>query len=264
MGCRKDNHVRNMSRRPQGRHRAERLSRRRWSGERRSPGSLGPSGLAAGAVVATAAAFTVASAVTQDERAAVTDSGAQAPASARPTEAVEASPNAATDRRKPVTRGAPSTRTKPKRDGDPAWLRSCTASDQATSHPNGSLPAGELCGLPVGSSHALHPDAAEAWSRLDDRYRSEFGEGICVTDSYRSIEAQEQVFEAKPDLAADPGTSRHGWGIALDLCGGAESYSSATHAWLRRNGPDLGWDNPQWARSDGSKPEPWHWEFSAR
>lgn len=203
-----------------------------------------------------------------DDRAASTGAEAQASAPSPREEAKEvpSAPETApeTDRRQPVTRGAPSTRSKPKPDREPAWLRSCRTSDPATSHGNGRLDPTDLCELPVDGTHLLHADAARAWWRLNERYRAEFGDGICVTDSYRSIEEQARVFEAKPGLAADPGTSRHGWGIALDLCGGAESYTSDSHAWLRRNGPRLGWDNPTWARSDGSKPEPWHWEFSAR
>ena len=38
-------------------------------------------------------------------------------------------------------------------------------------------------------------------------------------------------------------------------------YGGTAHEWLEANGPAYGWHNPQWAQADGSKPEPWHWEF---
>lgn len=144
----------------------------------------------------------------------------------------------------------------------PAWLRTCSTNDTGNVHPNGQLPGPELCALPLATKHLLHPDAAEAWWRLSRRYRARFARQLCVTDSYRSIEAQQQVYSAKPELAALPGTSNHGWGIALDLCGGAESYQSEEHQWLRINAPTLGWDNPEWAQKTGTRPEPWHWEYT--
>jgi D-alanyl-D-alanine carboxypeptidase len=65
---------------------------------------------------------------------------------------------------------------------------------------------------------------------------------------------------AKGYLAARPGTSNHGWGLAADL--GVGGYASADYAWMRANAPAFGWDNPGWARPGGTKAEPWHWEFN--
>lgn len=152
-------------------------------------------------------------------------------------------------------------RSRSRESGPPAWLEGCAAADAGEAHPNGRLPDDELCTLPISSGQSLHPDAARAWWRLNWAFKSRFGHDVCVTDSYRSLEAQQQVYVTKPGLAAAPGTSNHGWGVAADLCGGVESYTSQQHAWLRVEGPRFGWDNPSWARVDGSRPEPWHWEF---
>lgn len=153
---------------------------------------------------------------------------------------------------------------RPSRSGSraplPDWLARCEPRDSAQAHQNGELPAGELCQLPE-SGHRLHPDATRDWWRLNRKYRQKFGQPLCVTDSYRSYEAQSQLFGAKPGLAATPGTSNHGWGIAVDLCEGVEDFDSPAHQWLREHGPKFGWDNPVWAREGGSKPEPWHWEY---
>lgn len=147
----------------------------------------------------------------------------------------------------------------------PDWLRTCStdASDRARAHGNGQVPARELCRLPQ-SGHILHPDAAAAWWRLSRSFAQRFGASPCISDSFRSYEAQAEVYAAKPELAAQPGTSNHGWAVALDLCGGAESYTSTKHRWLVRRGADFGWRNPSWARSNGSRPEPWHWEYTRR
>jgi len=93
-------------------------------------------------------------------------------------------------------------------------------------------------------------------------YAAEFGSPLCVTDSYRSLGEQVRVYAAKPKLAAHPGTSNHGWGTALDLCGGIESFGTTQHAWMLTHAPLFGWFHPGWAEPTGSKPEPWHWEFA--
>jgi D-alanyl-D-alanine carboxypeptidase len=62
-------------------------------------------------------------------------------------------------------------------------------------------------------------------------------------------------------LAAVPGYSDHGWGIAVDINGGVEERSSAQHQWLVENAAEFGWHNPAWAQADGRKPEAWHWEY---
>jgi len=73
----------------------------------------------------------------------------------------------------------------------------------------------------------------------------------------------------KAGLAAEPGTSNHGWGTAIDL----HYYSSATsstqiklefnspeYKWLLKNAHKHGWENPSWALQGRGREEPWHWE----
>lgn len=125
---------------------------------------------------------------------------------------------------------------------------------------NGLIPAEDLCELWV-SDQMLRGDAAVALAELNTNFRAAFGRDLCLTDSYRSLADQRTVAALKPGLAASPGTSNHGWGLAIDLCT-SENRSSAVMGWLQDNGPTFGWDNPQWARRGGSGAyEPWHWEF---
>lgn len=126
---------------------------------------------------------------------------------------------------------------------------------------NGLIPPQALCPLPQ-AGHMLRADAAAAFERLNAAYTEAFGAPICVTDSYRSLAVQQRLYQVKPELAAIPGTSNHGWGVAVDLCGGINSYSTATHEWMRANAPAYGWILPSWARATGSMPEPWHWEYT--
>ncbi len=142
-----------------------------------------------------------------------------------------------------------------------ASLAGCSG-DDLTGFANGLVPEAALCALPGGGGHRLRGDAAAAFVELDAAYRGAFGEPVCVTDSYRDLAAQVAVRAAKPGLAAVPGTSNHGWGVALDLCGGVQTFGSPEHAWMRLNAPLHGWFHPAWAQAAGSKPEAWHWEFA--
>ncbi|MEL7977752.1 PASTA domain-containing protein [Isoptericola sp. F-RaC21] len=128
---------------------------------------------------------------------------------------------------------------------------------------NGRIPTSVLCPLDFAPGHMLRCDAAEQLSALSKEYEKEFGVPIPMTDSYRSLDLQIRVKAIKGWLAATPGTSNHGWGLAVDLGYPISTFTSAEHAWMRVHAPDYGWDNPSWARSTGSKPEPWHFEFFA-
>jgi len=129
-----------------------------------------------------------------------------------------------------------------------------------SNYPNGLIPAAALCALSV-PGHMLRADAALAYERLAAAYRQGLGRSLCLTDSYRSYEAQVRVYGEKPSLAAVPGTSNHGLGLAVDLCGGLQSFGTPDQAWMRANAGRYGWYHPSWAEPGGSRPEPWHWEY---
>jgi hypothetical protein len=127
---------------------------------------------------------------------------------------------------------------------------------------NGEIPAAALCPVWGAPNQMLRGDAARAFTALSREYAKEFGRPICVTDSYRSRSQQVVLYGTKPNLAARPGTSNHGWGTAVDLCGGIESFGTEQHAWLLAHAPLYGWFHPSWAQPTGSRPEPWHWEYA--
>ena len=126
---------------------------------------------------------------------------------------------------------------------------------------NGTLSESSLCPLWSASGERLRSDAARAFNAMS-RYKDRTtGTAICVTDSYRSYRDQVTVYRTRPGLAAVPGTSNHGWGRAVDLCGGAQSYGSAAYRWLKANAGRFGFTHPAWAEPGGGMEEPWHWEF---
>jgi len=145
--------------------------------------------------------------------------------------------------------------------GTTTGTSSCRGLD-TSAFSNGAIPPSALCPLWGAPGHLLRADAAAGFERLAKAFAAEFGTPLCVTDSYRTLASQIRVYAEKPTLAARPGTSNHGWGTALDLCGGIQSFGTTEHAWMLTHAPLYGWFHPSWAEPDGPKPEPWHWEFA--
>ncbi|MCW2778884.1 MAG: peptidase, partial [Frankiales bacterium] len=126
---------------------------------------------------------------------------------------------------------------------------------------NGFLPDDVLCPLPGRPGARLRTDAAQSFVAMDAARTAAGLPRLCVTDSYRDYAGQLSVFARKPGLAAVPGRSQHGWGLAVDFCGGVERFDGEAHLWMLANAPRFGWIHPAWAEPGGSKPEAWHWEF---
>lgn len=125
---------------------------------------------------------------------------------------------------------------------------------------NGKLPDSVLCALPNHGGHKLRCEVLSSFMAMSAAYKMQFGHDICVTDSYRSYEAQVDVKRRKGHWAATPGTSNHGWGLALDLCDNVNIFGSEQYNWMKANAHNYGWFHPDWAEPNGSLPEAWHWE----
>jgi hypothetical protein len=117
---------------------------------------------------------------------------------------------------------------------------------------NGKLPRELLTPIGIGQ-HRLWAPAAQQFVTMRTAAAQQ-GVAISVTDSYRSYDSQVELAARKGlsqngGLAAVPGTSEHGWGLAVDM-----DVNGAGMAWLKANGSTYGWVQP-------STREPWHWEF---
>lgn len=117
---------------------------------------------------------------------------------------------------------------------------------------NGAVPPEALA--PVGDTgHRLWAPAANGLTALIEDARAE-GIEIGITDSYRPLAVQERLAKEKGlysqgGLAAVPGTSNHGWGLATDL-----DLDASALEWMRSNAWRYGFveDVPR---------EPWHWTY---
>lgn len=126
---------------------------------------------------------------------------------------------------------------------------------------NGQLPAALLATVPWDTAERLRPGALADLLRLNDAFRARFGHHLIINESYRDLARQKAYYKNPPSgagTAAKPGTSNHGWGLALDL-----RLTAAEYAWMRANAPAYGWINPLWAHDDRGVEEPWHWEHAS-
>jgi len=134
----------------------------------------------------------------------------------------------------------------------------------AAGHRNGQLSTSLLVAGTGGAY--LYKDVAAKWNQLVAAAKTE---GINLTHNWAYRSLAEQIRIAKQEglykqeaprdstnstgKAADPGTSNHGWGFALDINVG-KSYTSKNYLWLKQNASKYGFANTV----DG---EPHHWEY---
>lgn len=140
---------------------------------------------------------------------------------------------------------------------------------------NGRLALSAL--VVVDSSHRMHFAAAASFLAMRTALFLATGVWLGITEAYRSFEEQDRIFRARYTpghksgvwyagtywrkragvaVAAVPGTSNHGWGIALDI----KNYGSTSgpgFRWLLDHAGAFGWS---WATGRNVN-EPWHWEY---
>ncbi len=143
-----------------------------------------------------------------------------------------------------------------------AWLSALAVGDSTGHYSNGRIPTSAMTSLSFAPGHYVRKDAAIMLELLNTDFKARFGYSIGMTDSYRSYGLQVSTKRAKGYLAATPGTSNHGWGLALDLKGNVAKWGTAERNWLAIHGPEYGWHSPSWAQRGRGKEEPWHWEFA--
>jgi hypothetical protein len=118
---------------------------------------------------------------------------------------------------------------------------------------NGKLRDDQLADIGIGNMKA-HPKAAEAFKAMRAAAAAE-GVNLGVTGAYRTYERQVQLKQEKGGLAATPGMSNHGWGLAFDMDFGS-NMNSAGFQWMAKNAARFGIQGPL-----QSPFEPWHWEY---
>jgi hypothetical protein len=130
---------------------------------------------------------------------------------------------------------------------------------------NGRLPASALRRSTTGCR--MYAPAAVAYDQMAAA-AAEAGFRLEHSGCYRTYQQQVLLRQARCaqnrcKFAAVPGTSMHGWGLAVDFKIGnrALDYRDDLFAWLTANAGRFGYVHPYWARQGGNLQEPWHWEY---
>ncbi|CAF3594990.1 unnamed protein product [Rotaria socialis] len=121
---------------------------------------------------------------------------------------------------------------------------------------------------PTAADNTMTTSTACAFDKMASAAK-QAGARVTVTSGFRTVARQEyfwNCYQTKAcnngNLAARPGTSKHGRGVALDLntnCGsqtGAKPNcgGSSVYQWLKNNGHKYGFKRTV-------QSEPWHWEY---
>lgn len=132
-------------------------------------------------------------------------------------------------------------------------------------HQNGRIPENLLTPIPWQPEYKLRGDATQALIQLNAAFKAQFGYDLPINDGYRDYPGQVEAKKKYGKNAAEPGTSNHGWAMAIDVSDRghwAIGFNSQIYDWLKRNGPSYGWVHPPWAEPGGQGPdEAWHWEY---
>lgn len=130
---------------------------------------------------------------------------------------------------------------------------------------NGYIPVSVLSPVPWDTIRILRTDARDALVALNVTFRAHFGHNITINDGYRDYAEQVRAKAKYGNKAAAPGTSNHGWAIAIDVANTNRvqiGFSQPIYLWLKANAGAFGWIHPGWAEPNGSRPEAWHWEYN--
>jgi LAS superfamily LD-carboxypeptidase LdcB len=120
---------------------------------------------------------------------------------------------------------------------------------------NGKIPPSAL--EQVGDTrHRLWAPAADSLTQMMADAKKD-GVTIGITDSYRPYAEQVDLAKRKGlysqgGLAAKPGTSEHGWGMAADL-----DLNSKAQSWMQQNAARYGFVN-------NVSRESWHWAYKPK
>jgi len=127
-------------------------------------------------------------------------------------------------------------------------------------YPNGKMPDSALVTIPWAPAYRIYAGALPSLVAMNTAFKAKFGSNLVINSAYRNLAQQATAVNELGALAGKPGTSYHGWGVAIDF-GGLGGFNGAKYKWLVANGAKYGWANPPWNHDHG---EPWHFQFTGQ
>lgn len=138
---------------------------------------------------------------------------------------------------------------------------------------NGKVSSSMLAAVPWDKEKTLiAAPAVKDLTRLNTAFKKQFGKNLDIDLAYRTLDTQKYLYaELGSYIAAKPGTSNHGWGLAIDVPETYDySFRGKYYKWLKANSHKYNWThrkNLEEYRSDGSKnpyAEAWHFEYTGK
>lgn len=144
---------------------------------------------------------------------------------------------------------------------------------QVLKQPNGKVSSSMLVAIPWDKEKTLiAAPAVKDLTRLNAAFKKKFGKNLDIDLAYRTYDTQKYYYsELGPYIAAKPGTSNHGWGLAIDVPESRDySFSGKYYKWLKTNSHKYNWvhrKNLEEFRANETKnpyAEPWHFEYNGK
>lgn len=140
---------------------------------------------------------------------------------------------------------------------------------QARKQTNGKISSSMLVAIPWDKEKTLiAAPALKDLTRMNTAFKARFGKNLDIDLAYRTRSTQDYLMkELGPYIAAKPGTSNHGWGMAIDVPETYDySFRGKYYKWLKANSKKYNWIHQGYLeeyRNGKLNPyrEAWHFEY---
>ncbi|WP_417234729.1 SH3 domain-containing protein [Arthrobacter sp.] len=143
------------------------------------------------------------------------------------------------------------------------WSRRTTAA-QVRRMPNGKLASSNLVAISWDpGQNLIAGPALRDLTKLDQAFKRKFGRHLEIDLTYRTRGTQEYLYrELGRMIAATPGTSNHGWGLAIDFPETRDyGFGGRYHTWLKAHSKSYGWVHHKVYEKGSPYAEAWHFEY---
>ncbi len=130
--------------------------------------------------------------------------------------------------------------------------------------PNGRLPSSNLVAISWDPGRNLIAGPAlRDLTKLNTAFRKKFGRNLEIDLTYRTRGTQDYLYrELGKMIAAKPGTSNHGWGLAIDFPETRDyGFGGKYHIWLKAHSKSHGWVHHKVYEQRSPYAEAWHFEY---
>lgn len=143
------------------------------------------------------------------------------------------------------------------------WSHRTTAA-QIRTMANGRLASSNLVAISwdPGQNLIAGPALGDL-TKMNQAFKKKFGHNLEIDLTYRTRGTQEYLYrELGPMIAAKPGTSNHGWGLAIDFPETRDyGFGGKYYTWLTAHSAKYGWVHHKVYDKGSPYAEAWHFEY---